>query len=79
VLASVVGSEGLTEIDRLYLRLGDGFEGEFANQGGQRRTLEQSMEIGWRLLALLPRSELHRVSDAQIQTHIEPLRTSHAA
>ncbi len=74
VLASVVGSEGLTEVDRLYLRFGEGFEGEFANQGNQRRTLEQSMAIGWRLLSVLPRGELHRLSDAQIAAHIEPLR-----
>lgn len=76
VLASVVGSEGLTEIDRLYLRFGEGFEGEFANQGNQRRALEQSMAIGWRLLSVLPRGELHRLSDAQIAAHIEPLRTT---
>lgn len=74
VLASVVGSEGLTEVDRLYLRFGEGFEGEFIQQGGERRTLEQSMELGWRLLALLPRAELHRLSDAQITQYIEPLR-----
>jgi V/A-type H+/Na+-transporting ATPase subunit B len=74
VLASVVGSEGLTEVDRLYLRFGEGFEGEFIQQGGERRTLEQSMEIGWRLLAGLPNAELHRLSDAQITQHIEPLR-----
>lgn len=74
VLASVVGSEGLTEIDRLYLRFGEGFEGAFANQGNQRRALEQSMEIGWRLLSLLPHGELHRLTDAQIAAHIEPLR-----
>ncbi|HSJ47361.1 MAG TPA: V-type ATP synthase subunit B, partial [Gammaproteobacteria bacterium] len=73
VLASVVGSEGLTEVDRLYLRFGEGFEGEFIQQGGERRTLEQSMELGWRLLALLPRVELHRLSDAQITQNIEPL------
>lgn len=74
VLASVVGSEGLTEVDRLYLRFGEGFEGEFIQQGGERRTLEQSMELGWRLLALLPHAELHRLSDAQITQYIEPLR-----
>lgn len=74
VLASVVGSEGLTGVDRLYLRFGEGFEGEFIQQGGERRTLEQSMELGWRLLALLPRAELHRLSDTQIAHYIEPLR-----
>jgi V/A-type H+-transporting ATPase subunit B len=74
VLASVVGSEGLTAIDRLYLRFGEDFEAGFINQGGERRTLEQSMELGWRLLGLLPRSELHRLSDAQIATWIDPLR-----
>jgi V/A-type H+-transporting ATPase subunit B len=74
VLASVVGSDGLTEIDRLYLHFGDGFESEFTNQGNERRTLEQSMDIGWRLLSVLPDSELHRLSDAQIKANIDTVR-----
>jgi len=70
VLASVVGEEGLAQTDRDYLTFGAAFEGEIVNQSGAR-TLEQSMEVGWRLLSRLPRSELSRLSDAQIANHLE--------
>ncbi|MEJ2059004.1 MAG: V-type ATP synthase subunit B [Gammaproteobacteria bacterium] len=71
VLASVVGEDGLSPTDRLYLEFGTRFEREFVQQDG-RRSLEQSMEIGWRLLAVLPLRELHRLSDEQIETYIKP-------
>ena len=70
VLASVVGEEGLAETDRKYLRFGTAFEQQLASQS-EARTLEQSMAIGWTLLAGLPRSELTRLSDAQIAAHID--------
>jgi len=70
VLASVVGEEGLAATDRQYLAFGTAFEGELVNQAGAR-TLEQSMAIGWRLLAGLPLAELSRLSDAQIAAHLE--------
>jgi len=70
VLASVVGVEGLAETDRRYLRFGSAFEQTLASQT-DARTLEQSMAIGWKLLAGLPMSELTRLSDAQIAAHIE--------
>jgi V/A-type H+-transporting ATPase subunit B len=69
VLASVVGMEGLPEVDHAYLVLGDRFENELVNQEG-KRTLEQSMEAGWELLKILPASELSRLSDEQISRHI---------
>ena len=70
VLASVVGEEGLAATDRQYLAFGQAFEGELVNQSAPR-TLEQSMAIGWRLLAGLPKSELSRLSDAQIAAHLD--------
>ena len=70
VLASVVGEEGLADTDRRYLQLGSDFESQLVQQSGPR-TLEESMAIGWRLLAGLPRSELTRLSDAQIAAHLE--------
>jgi len=69
ILASVVGEEGLSEADRKYLRFGDTFEREVVNHAG-RRNLAESMEAGWRALRVLPRSELHRLSDDQIRAHI---------
>ncbi len=70
VLASVVGEEGLADTDRRYLRFGTDFETTLASQD-QARTLEQSMALGWQLLAGLPDSELTRLSDAQIAAHIQ--------
>ena len=70
VLASVVGRDGLTDIDRLYLEFADRFEREVIHQSG-RRTLEESMAAGWAVLRRLPKSELARLSDAQIARHIE--------
>jgi V/A-type H+-transporting ATPase subunit B len=69
VLASVVGEEGLAETDRQYLAFGAAFEGTLVSQTAAR-TLEQSMEAGWKLLAGLPRSELTRLSDVQIAAHL---------
>jgi V/A-type H+-transporting ATPase subunit B len=69
VLASVVGREGLTETDRLFLDFGDAFESQFIHQQGMRN-LEAGMEIGWQLLRKLPASELHRLNDSQIEEYI---------
>ena len=78
MLASVVGEEGLADTDRRYLRLGSDFESQLVQQSGPR-TLEESMAIGWALLAGLPRSELTRLSDAQIVAHLDPLMPAMAA
>jgi V/A-type H+-transporting ATPase subunit B len=69
VLASVVGEEGLAATDRQYLLFGQAFESRLVNQD-EPRTLEQSMAVGWQLLAGLPKSELSRLSDAQIAEHL---------
>ena len=69
VLASVVGREGLTDTDQLFLNFGDMFEKEFVHQEHER-SLEDGMEIGWRLLRTLPISELIRLNDRQIELYI---------
>ncbi len=70
VLASVVGEEGLAATDRRYLAFGLSFENDLVRQSAPR-SLEESMAIGWRLLAGLPRSELARLSNAQIAAHLD--------
>ncbi|MDH4290039.1 MAG: V-type ATP synthase subunit B [Aquincola sp.] len=70
VLASVVGEEGLAATDRQYLAFGDAFESRLLHQDAPR-TLDESMTVGWRLLGGLPKSELARLSDAQIAQHLE--------
>jgi V/A-type H+-transporting ATPase subunit B len=78
VLASVVGAEGLADTDRRYLRLGSASRRQLVQQSGPR-TLEESMAIGWGCCAGLPRSELTRLSDAQIAAHLDTLAPEVAA
>ena len=77
VLASVVGRDGLTPLDLNYLDFADQFESTLIGQNG-RRTLEDSMEAGWTVLRLLPKSELSRLSDAQIAQYIAPAEADSA-
>ena len=70
VLASVVGEEGLSDTDRDYLAFGSRFETELIGQDSPR-TLEQSMEVGWRCLRGLPKSELARLSDEQLRRYVD--------
>ncbi len=63
-LASVIGEEELSDIDKKYIIFGREFENTFVNQGfNENRSIDQSLDLGWKLLSLLPRSELDRVDD----------------
>lgn len=69
-LASVIGEEELGDVDRKYLEFGRAFEREFVNQSlTENRAIEQTLEIGWRLLSMLPREELTRVTLDEIKTY----------
>ena len=69
VLASVMGEEGLSDTDRDYLRFGDLFESRLINQAGAR-SLDESMAVAWEVLAVLPDSELTRLSNEQISRNV---------
>ncbi|MEG1276222.1 MAG: V-type ATP synthase subunit B, partial [Ruthenibacterium sp.] len=69
-LASVIGEEELSGTDKLYLDFGSHFEREFIGQGAQlERTIEQSLDLGWRLLSILPREELERIDAKVLDEH----------
>ncbi len=68
-LASVMGEQGLPEADRSFLAFGARFENDLLQQSGPR-TLEESMEAGWKALSGLPRTDLTRLSDEQIRRHL---------
>lgn len=62
-LASVIGEEDLSAIDKLYIEFGKAFEKRFINQSfNENRSIEFSLDLGWKLLSILPRQELDRVS-----------------
>jgi V/A-type H+-transporting ATPase subunit B len=66
-LASVIGEEELLKVDQQYLEFGKTFERDFINQSvNENRTIERTLDIGWRLLSMLPREELTRVSLGEI-------------
>lgn len=66
-LASVIGEEELSELDRRYLEFGNRFEEEFLSQSSENdRPIEQTLDIGWQLVGELPRRELHRVSEEEL-------------
>ena len=61
-LASVIGEDELSDVDKKYLEFGTAFEQEFVGQEpGENRTIEETLDIGWRLLHILPREELDRI------------------
>lgn len=63
-LASVIGEDELSPIDKKYIEFGKAFEARFLSQGKEdNRLIEETLDLGWELLAMLPRNELDRVSD----------------
>jgi len=61
-LASVIGEDELSDVDKMYVEFGRRFEREFINQNEREdRSLEQTLDMGWELLSTLPASELTRV------------------
>lgn len=69
-LAVVLGESALSDSDILMVKFADAFEDRFIRQGeDENRTIEESLAIGWELLAMLPRAELKRVRDAYIEKY----------
>ena len=63
-LMVILGEAALTDIDKLYAKFADEFEKQYVSQGFETdRTIEETLDLGWRLLSILPRSELKRISD----------------
>ncbi len=63
-LMVILGEAALTDIDKKYAEFSDKFEKEYVSQGfNTNRTIEQTLDIGWKLLSILPRSELKRIDD----------------
>lgn len=63
-LASVIGEDELSAVDKQYIQFGELFESEFVSQGFEtNRPIEETLDLGWSLLSLLPRQELDRTDD----------------
>lgn len=69
-LMTILGEAALTDIDKLYAQFADAFEKEYVSQGYEtNRDIEETLEIGWKLLSILPRSELKRIKDEYLDEY----------
>lgn len=75
-LATILGESALTDIDKLYAKFAVEFEKRYIAQGFEtNRTIEQTLDLGWELLGILPRSELKRISDTLLDKYYKPTVT----
>lgn len=71
-LMVVLGEAALTEIDKLYANFADAFEQEYVSQGyNANRDIEETLDLGWKLLRMLPRAELKRISDELLDQYYD--------
>ena len=69
-LSTILGESALSEMDKLYARFADQFELKYINQGfNENRTIEETLDLGWELLRILPASELRRISEKNIKKY----------
>ena len=74
-LASVIGEDELSALDKKYLEFGKAFENTFVGQGEEEnRTILQTLEIGWNLLRMLPREELDRIDTRILDQYYDVAR-----
>lgn len=76
-LASVIGEEELSEVDRQYMKFGVQYEKHFITQGfNEDRSIEETLDLGWELLSLLPKSELDRIDEDMLNKYYDAKKAS---
>ncbi len=74
-LAVILGEAALSDVDKQFSKFADEFEARYVKQGpGVNRTIEQTLAIGWELLAMLPVRELKRVREEYIERYMPKVR-----
>ena len=69
-LQVILGEDALSEVDQIYARFADAFEREYVSQGfDTERAILETLQIGWRLLSMLPRNELKRIRESMIDQY----------
>jgi V/A-type H+-transporting ATPase subunit B len=72
-LAVILGEAALTELDHLYFEFANSFEMNFVKQDyAEKRSIEESLNLGWELLSVFPKSELKRVRDNILDKYFRP-------
>ncbi|WP_276273058.1 ATP synthase subunit B [Haloarcula litorea] len=79
-LVNIVGREALSELDNKYLDFADRFEDEFVDQGFDTdRDIDETLELGWDLLSMLPKDALNRIDEDLIEEHYREDETAESA
>lgn len=69
-LAVILGDAALSDTDKLYAKFADAFEREYVSQGYYtNRNIEETLDLGWKLLSILPKAELKRIRDSYIEKY----------
>ena len=69
-LAVILGDAALSDTDKLYAKFADAFEREYVSQGYYtNRNIEETLDLGWKLLGILPKAELKRIRDSYIEKY----------
>ncbi len=72
-LAVILGDAALSDVDKQYAAFSDAFEEEYVSQGYQAdRGIDETLDIGWKLLRMLPRAELKRIRDDMLDEYYDP-------
>lgn len=70
-LMTILGEAALTDVDKLYAKFAEEFESSYVNQGNEKnRSIEETLDLGWELLSILPTSELKRVKPEMIEKYL---------
>ena len=70
-LMAILGESALSDIDLMYAKFADEFENQYVSQGFRTdRTIEQTLDTGWKLLRMLPKSELKRIRDEYLEKYL---------
>ena len=70
-LSAILGEAALSDVDKLYAKFAEEFEKQYVNQGFEKdRTIEETLDLGWELLKILPKSELKRVRKEYIEKYL---------
>ncbi len=76
-LSVILGESALSDTDKLYAKFADAFEGEYVSQGfTTNRTIEETLNLGWKLLTILPKSELKRIRDEYLEKYLSKAEES---
>jgi V/A-type H+-transporting ATPase subunit B len=71
-LSVILGEAALSDLDKIYLKFSQDFEEQYISQGGsEARSIEETLDLGWKLLRKVPRGEMRRVRDEYLERYYD--------